>query len=61
MNRDSSGKFSFEGGWHRLCICGHMLGVHAGEPPHPCFNEDIGIEGATGHPCNCKKFVSNGK
>lgn len=56
MNRDKQGKYSFEGNWERVCTCGHTLGIHAAEPPHPCFNEDTGIEGATGKACDCAKF-----
>lgn len=51
-----TGQYSYEGQWDRLCRCGHTLGVHAGEAPHPCFNGDSGMEGATGEPCDCPRF-----
>jgi len=51
-----TGQYSFEGNYERLCVCGHTLGTHAAEPPHDCFNEDTGIESATGEVCECKRF-----
>jgi len=35
-----------------VCRCGHRLGVHAGEKPRPCFNDDAG----DGHECHCEAF-----
>lgn len=57
-----TGRYGFHKRWDRRCECGHQLAVHAGEPPHPCFNEDSGIhraegcESATGEPCDCHRF-----
>lgn len=53
---ERTGRFGFTGKFSRLCTCGHPLGVHAGEPPHPCFDEDTGA-GGTGSDCRCSKFV----
>ena len=57
--KEANGKFGFDNKWHRLCTCGHRLGVHAApndRSTRPCFNEDSGIEGATGESCDCKHF-----
>jgi hypothetical protein len=51
-----TGQYSYENKWDRLCVCGHTLGVHAADAPHPCFNEDAGLKGATGEPCDCQRF-----
>lgn len=51
----STGRYSYTGNFDRLCKCGHRLGIHAGEPPHDCFNEDK-AGGGTGEPCDCKEF-----
>lgn len=51
-----TGQYSYEGQWDRVCTCGHTLGVHAGDPPHPCFNDDPYLKGATGEPCDCQRF-----
>lgn len=52
----STGRYSFDGDMSKLCVCGHTLGIHAAEAPHECFNQDAGLEGATGEPCDCMKF-----
>jgi hypothetical protein len=51
-----SGRFGFEGNFARVCRCGHVLGVHAAEAPHPCSNEDQFVDGATGVTCGCTRF-----
>jgi hypothetical protein len=53
QSRDkSSGQYSYDGNWDRLCICGHTLGEsHAAEPPHPCGANGTGV-----NDCECKKF-----
>lgn len=53
MSRDSkTGKYSYEGNWDRLCVCGHSLGeYHTAEPPHPCGNNGTGLID-----CDCTKF-----
>lgn len=38
--RARNGRYTFDGNWDRLCVCGHTLGVHAGEAPHDCFGPD---------------------
>jgi hypothetical protein len=53
----ASGRFGYTGDFGRLCRCRHPLGIHAGEAPHPCFNEDAGIEGASGESCECMRFA----
>jgi hypothetical protein len=52
----ASGRFGFEGKFARVCRCGHVLGVHAAEAPHPCINEDQFVDGATGVTCGCTRF-----
>lgn len=62
--RNIKGQYAFVDNWERLCICGHKLGVHAGENDtgkRPCFNEDSGMEDATGEPCDCKHFKLEAK
>lgn len=57
--RDRDGRYDFNN-MDLFCECGHRLGVHAGEngtKTRPCFNEDLGIEGATGETCNCQNFT----
>lgn len=49
-----SGRYSYDGDFSRVCRCGHTLGIHAAEAPHPCFNEDDGI--GDGAPCACERF-----
>lgn len=59
LRNDSNGQFGFVGQWDRLCVCGHPLGTHTGQPPHECVNEDTHIPApyaGTGEPCDCKKF-----
>jgi len=51
-----TGQYSYEANFERLCTCGHPLAVHAGDAPHPCFNDDTGIAGATGEDCTCERF-----
>lgn len=46
----STGKYDYDR-MERVCVCGHMLGVHAAESPRPCFNGDI-----SGEFCECEKF-----
>jgi hypothetical protein len=29
-----TGRYSYEGQWDRLCVCGRTLRVHDAEPPH---------------------------
>lgn len=48
-----TGQYSFEGNWDRLCVCGHRLGAHAGEPPHDCFSGQMDDGGEY---CDCPKF-----
>lgn len=52
----ATGQYAFSGDMSRLCRCGHTLGIHAGEAPHPCFNGDKYAEGATGEDCACERF-----
>lgn len=51
----ATGRYSFSSRMERLCVCGHSLSVHAGEPPHDCLNEDAGC-GGDGAPCPCGAF-----
>ena len=56
--RNKAGQFDFST-MTLICTCGHPLSVHAGEnetKERPCFNEDCGLEGATGKSCKCKNF-----
>lgn len=50
-----NGQFAYSSDFDRLCRCGHTLGVHTGEAPHECINEDS-FAGGTGEPCACVKF-----
>jgi len=53
---EDTGRFAYHGGWDRLCICGHTLGVHSAAKTkdyHPCFNNDYGEDGED---CDCEKF-----
>lgn len=62
----ATGQFGFVKNWARKCLCGHELGVHAGESPHDCLNEDRKhITSDTDDwidrliqpgPCDCKRF-----
>ena len=48
--RDKDGRFDYTN-LNLFYVCGHRLGIHAAEnetKTRPCFNEDTGIEGATG-------------
>jgi hypothetical protein len=59
IRREADGRYGFDGNWDRLCVCGHSLGVHAAQNDtgkRPCFNEDSGIVGGTGEPCDCEHF-----
>lgn len=49
--RDREGKYTFEGKWDRLCVCGHRFGAHAAQAPHDCFISDY-----DGAECKCPKF-----
>ncbi len=61
---DATGQFGFVGDWARICVCGHELGVHGGEAPHECFNEDRNnmprfegeLTGIAAEPCGCRRF-----
>ena len=47
----ASGRYGYEGQWDRLCRCGHTLGVHLAEAPHPCAVADLKDES-----CDCERF-----
>lgn len=46
-----SGQFAFDGGFDRVCRCGHTLGVHV-SGGFECVNADTG----DGAHCACVKF-----
>lgn len=59
--RDTNGQFAYFGGFDRLCVCGHTLGIHCaggfdcfatppGEGP-----KDFQVEGLKAR-CDCQKF-----
>jgi hypothetical protein len=56
QNRDKAdGRYTFEGGFERLCRCGHELGEHtavrhAGEQPCLVSEPDAA------EPCHCQSF-----
>ncbi len=50
----ATGRYSFEGQWERLCVCGRTLGVHDAEPPH-AFADFSREELANGGP-ECDRF-----
>jgi len=50
-----SGRYTYEGQYQRLCVCGHVLGQHLAEAPHGCIQEDErGVIG--GAACPCERF-----
>ncbi len=58
-SRDYRGKYDYSADMELLCRCGHPLGVHAADNEsgkRPCFNENTGIIGGTGEPCDCRHF-----
>lgn len=59
--RNKHGQYDFNN-MELICRCGHKLSIHAGEnetKERPCFNEDKGVNGATGDNCNCSNFKLN--
>lgn len=66
QNRDKrDGRYTFDGKWDRLCVCGHELGVHYGAAPHECDNLNRVHSMGEKHPqafrvqaksCDCQKF-----
>lgn len=45
QSRAPEGKYSYEGDWERLCVCGHRLATHTAQAPHTCNeNGDCGCE-----------------
>jgi hypothetical protein len=48
----SSGQYSYQNKFERLCVCGHTLGMHTGDAPHECIAGDF-LPGVT---CDCVKF-----
>ncbi len=50
-----SGRYGFEGGLERVCVCGHTLGAHTAAAPHECGTVDPRV-----HPeavgCECRRF-----
>lgn len=54
QNRDrADGRFTFDGNWDRLCVCGHKLGAHLAAGKHPCDNANHGKDGSE---CECPRF-----
>lgn len=55
VNRErdrSTGRYTYENRWERLCTCGHTLGHHTAEAPHVCIEPDFSdIE------CACERFT----
>lgn len=59
-NREiNSGRYAFDGGLERLCVCGHSLGVHAaarvkdkenGKTYQDCFVDTFSIESVKDSP-----------
>ena len=63
--RDDAGRYDFEGGWDRLCICGHTLGVHSAGSPADCLfyslnpkvqAEQSHLQSADVIDCGCQQF-----
>jgi hypothetical protein len=50
-----TGQFAFDGGFDRVCRCGHTLGTHV-HGGFDCMNGDRGAPGADGTPCDCERF-----
>lgn len=51
-----TGRYSYDGRWDRLCVCGHPLGEHAAERvsgQQPCFHGDA----EPSEPCDCERFT----
>lgn len=63
QNRDErDGRYTFDGDWKRMCVCGHTLGVHYFAAPHECclhsfapYTEERKQE-APLNDCKCQKF-----
>lgn len=58
QDRDTTGRYGFDGKMERVCVCGHRLGLHAAPNAartRPCFNEDTGL-GGSGEACSCLNF-----
>jgi hypothetical protein len=63
-SRNYRGRYDYSKDMHLMCVCGHKLGVHAGDNDtgkRPCFNEDSNLNDdpeltATGEYCPCKHF-----
>lgn len=58
--RETDGKYAHEGGWERLCVCGHTLGVHSAGSPADCLLYSIPNHSelltALNVECGCMKF-----
>jgi hypothetical protein len=64
QNREvGTGRYAFDGGFERLCVCGHTLGQHTAERgrcpvtkkmQQPCIVEDS--QGHEGCGCDCMCF-----
>lgn len=57
-HRDYQGRYDY-GDMNAMCVCGHALAVHAADNEsgkRPCFNEDRGLDRATGDDCDCPHF-----
>jgi hypothetical protein len=58
--RDTNGQFAYFGGFDRMCVCGHTLGIHcaggfdcfAGQNGFKAEAESAGLK----TPCDCQKF-----
>lgn len=55
-----TGRYTYDGDWDRLCVCGHTLGTHTavrarnpetGKMEQPCIVGDLGHEF-----CDCSCF-----
>lgn len=62
MKRETDGKYAFDGGFERLCVCGHELGAHSCGSPSDCLFyslpacQQVGKPGADKPNCGCVKF-----
>jgi hypothetical protein len=58
--REVDGKYAHEGGYDRLCVCGHTLGVHSAGSPADCLLYSIPnhpeLLTTTNVECGCLKF-----
>jgi hypothetical protein len=51
-----TGRYTFEGGLDRLCVCGHTFGNHCADAPHDCLTYSFSKDDPRYAECDCLKF-----